>query len=117
MNPKIMARMAGIEIREKPHYNVVFATPGNAMSAGYVDSLVKTLHWLGKQGLSYTLLNNYSSFVSSAREMTATDSDGQDWSAVELGEESSPMTRCSGLTLTSLGRLSSSGRCFIATKI
>jgi hypothetical protein len=85
MNPKIMARMAGIEIGEKPHYNVVFATPGNAMSAGYVESLVKTLHWLGKQGLSYTLLNNYSSFVSSAREMTATGSEGQNWSAVELG--------------------------------
>lgn len=70
---------------EKPHYNVVIATPGDSYKAAYVDSLVETLRWLSENGFSYTLLNNYSSFVASAREMTATGTVSQNWETNEIG--------------------------------
>jgi len=70
---------------EKPHYNVVIATPGESYKAAYVDSLVETLRWLSENGFSYTLLNNYSSFVASAREMTATGTVSQNWETNEIG--------------------------------
>ncbi|MGA1717681.1 MAG: hypothetical protein ACO38Q_02620 [Aquiluna sp.] len=70
---------------EKPHYNVVIATPGESYKAAYVDSLVKTLQWLDGEWMSYTLLNNYSSFVASAREMTATGTVSQNWETTEIG--------------------------------
>jgi len=56
------------------HYNVAIATPGRSFHAEYVKSLVNTCRELSRLGITYTFLNRYSSFVASAREMTATDS-------------------------------------------
>jgi hypothetical protein len=68
-----------------PHYDVVFATPGNSLKADYVKSLIETTKWLDSKGLSYHFISRYSSFVPSARENTATDSSGADWVATEFG--------------------------------
>lgn len=54
----------------KPHYNVVFATPGRSMIPGYVRSLLKTVHALEKEGISWNYMTEYSSLVAHAREMT-----------------------------------------------
>jgi hypothetical protein len=70
---------------EKKHYNVVIATPGSELKADFVKSLIETTKWLNKKGLSYHFVNQYSSFVPSARENTATDSFGADWEAVAFG--------------------------------
>lgn len=69
----------------KPHYNVVIATPGRQLHAEYVESLVKTLEFLGGAGLTYKFLNKYSSFVPSARELTATDTYAHNWDTREVG--------------------------------
>lgn len=68
-----------------PHYNIVLATPGHSMKAEYVQSLVKTTCWMNSQGLKYTYLNKYSSFVPSARELTATNTFHHDWHTREVG--------------------------------
>jgi len=68
-----------------PHYNVVIATPGHSMHKEYVKSLMGTTTYLNSLGLSYHFVNQYSSFVPSARENTATDSYGADWEAVGFG--------------------------------
>lgn len=68
-----------------PHYSVVFATPGHSMKAEYVRSLVTSVDWLRDMGHTFTFLNKYSSFVPSARELTATDTFGPDWAATEIG--------------------------------
>jgi hypothetical protein len=68
-----------------PHYDVVIATPGHSMKAEYVKSLITTTTWLNEQGMSYHLASQYSSFVPSARENTATGSYGADWEAVAFG--------------------------------
>jgi hypothetical protein len=68
-----------------PHYDVVIATPGHSMKAEYVKSLIDTTIWLNEQGLTYCLMSQYSSFVPSARENTATGSYGADWEAVAFG--------------------------------
>ena len=52
------------------HVNVLIATPGRGMVPGYVRSLLKTVHILDKQGISWNYLNEYSSLVAHAREMT-----------------------------------------------
>lgn len=70
---------------EIPHYDIVFATPSNSMKPEYVESLVETMYWLSDRRISYHLVSQQSSFVPSAREKTATDSEGQDWEAVEFG--------------------------------
>lgn len=67
------------------HYNVVIATPGFSMKAEYVQSLVKTTAWLNKEGLSYIYLNKYSSFVPSARELTATNTFSHNWHTRQIG--------------------------------
>lgn len=54
----------------KPHFNVLIATPGRMMEAEYVKSLVATLNHLDKEGISYLYLNEYSSQVNAAREAT-----------------------------------------------
>ena len=72
-------------ISMKPHYHVVIATPGESYKAAYVDSLVETLEWCYEEDLRVKLLNNYSSFVASAREMTATGTTGQNWATNEIG--------------------------------
>lgn len=70
---------------EKLHYNVVFATPGNSLHPEYVKSLVASIKWLESKGMTYHFVSQYSSFVPSARENTATDSFGADWEAVGFG--------------------------------
>jgi len=57
------------------HYDVLIATPGATMEAQYVKSLVLTLSECDKKGISYKLLNGYSSLVHHARELTASGSD------------------------------------------
>lgn len=69
----------------KPHYDVVFATPGHSMHVNYVKSLVETLKWLEEEDMSYHFVSQYSSFVPSARENTATDTPGADWEARTFG--------------------------------
>lgn len=68
-----------------PHYNIVIATPAGSFKPDYVKSLVETTKWLNKKGYSYHFVSQYSSFVPSARENTATDSFGADWDAVSFG--------------------------------
>lgn len=68
------------------HYDLVIATPGRAMEAEYVKSLVETMEWLSSRGMTYKYLNRYSSLVSSAREKTAVDSDVHDWTMKGLGD-------------------------------
>jgi hypothetical protein len=68
-----------------PHYDIVIATPGHSMHKEYVKSLMGTTTYLNSLGLSYHFVNQYSSFVPSARENTATDSYGADWEAKEFG--------------------------------
>jgi len=55
----------------KPHVNVLIATPGRMMEAEYVKSLVATMGYLNREGISYLYLNEYSSQVNAAREATA----------------------------------------------
>jgi hypothetical protein len=54
----------------KPHVNILIATPGRMMEAEYVKSLVATLTYLNKNNISYIYLNEYSSQVNAAREAT-----------------------------------------------
>jgi hypothetical protein len=67
------------------HYNIVIATPGRSMHSQYVESLSKTLAELSKRGVTWTYLSKVASFVPTAREWTATGTDGNDWSAVGIG--------------------------------
>ena len=69
-----------------PYYDVVIATPGKSAKMEYIKSLVETTTWLHKQGLSYKFLSKFSSFVPSAREKTATDSDDHNWDATEIAD-------------------------------
>lgn len=55
----------------KPHFNVLIATPGRNMEAEYVKSLIATISYLQQNGISYLYLNEYSSQVNAAREATA----------------------------------------------
>jgi hypothetical protein len=55
------------------------------MHKEYVKSLLTTTTYLNSRGLSYHFVNQYSSFVPSARENTATDSYGADWEATAFG--------------------------------
>lgn len=68
-----------------PHYNIVIATPGFSMKAEYVQSLVNTTEWMNNNNLSYIYLNKYSSFVPSARELTATNTYSHNWHTKEIG--------------------------------
>lgn len=58
------------------HFNVLIATPGAMMEAQYVKSLVKTLKECNIRGITYKFLNNYSSLVHHARELTASGEEG-----------------------------------------
>lgn len=55
---------------DKPHVNILIATPGRMMEAEYVRSLVATMQYLNSEGISYIYLNEYSSQVNAAREAT-----------------------------------------------
>lgn len=68
-----------------PHYDVVIATPGRYVHAEYVSSIFKTLSYLSDEGLSFFFLNKYSSFVPSARELTATNTYEHNWETTKIG--------------------------------
>jgi hypothetical protein len=74
-----------VTVEKVPHYNIVIATPGRMMHSEYVSSLAQTISWLTKEDLSYTYLNKYSSFVPSARELTATNTYTHNWQTREVG--------------------------------
>jgi hypothetical protein len=63
-----------LDQKNKPHYNVVIATPGRSMEAEYVVSLTKTIDYLSKNNISYLFVNQYSSQVNAAREATIMNS-------------------------------------------
>jgi hypothetical protein len=63
------------------HYNVVIATPGRMFHSEYVGSLVKTMSACADRGLTVKFLNRYSSFVPTARELTASDTWHHDYSS------------------------------------
>ena len=67
------------------HYDVLIATPGTDMKQEYVSSLMKTTAVLNERGISYKFLSKYSSFVPSARELTATDTYSHNWNTNEVG--------------------------------
>lgn len=69
----------------RPHYDVVIATPGRMMHAEYVQSLAATIDYLRELGLSVRYLNKYSSFVATARELTAIDKWQHDYSTNQIG--------------------------------
>ena len=66
------------------HFNVVIATPGRMFHAEYVQSLIKTTRVLNSLGLNYTFLNKYSSFVPTARELTAIDKWQHDYNSNQI---------------------------------
>lgn len=70
---------------QKPHFNVLIATPGRNFVPEYVESVINTCAWLSSQGLTYKFLNKYSSFVPSARELTATNTYSHDYTTNEIG--------------------------------
>lgn len=67
-------------IPDQKSYDVLIASPGRMFHAEYVQSMVATTELLNDLGITYKFLNKYSSFVPSARELTATDSYHHDWS-------------------------------------
>jgi hypothetical protein len=65
-------------------YDVVIATPGRMFHAEYVKSLVDTFRELDRHGITYTFLNKYSSFIPTARELTASDTWQHDYSCNDI---------------------------------
>lgn len=59
---------------QKPHFNIVIATPGNKLESGYVKSLLATVHILQANNISWLFQNEYASLVTNAREATITGS-------------------------------------------
>ncbi len=55
------------------HVDVLICTPGRAMEAAYVRSLMGTVQELATAGISWRFLNSYASLVYEARELTASD--------------------------------------------
>lgn len=53
-----------------PHINVLIATPGYALLGGYVKSLLETFRVFSENNISFAYLNDYSSHVADAREVT-----------------------------------------------
>lgn len=54
----------------KPHYDVLIATPGSNLNNEYVRSLTNTITELNSKNISWKWLNESSSLVGNAREMT-----------------------------------------------
>ena len=55
---------------EKPHFNVIIATPGNSFTPGYMRSILRTVSILDREGISWNFLNQGGSLVAMAREST-----------------------------------------------
>ena len=77
--------MTSTTTTDKPHFDVLIATPGKQVHAEYVESLVKTCAWLSSQGKTYKFLNKQSSFIPSGRELTAVDAYQNNWETREVG--------------------------------
>ena len=60
---------------EIPHYNIVVATPGAMLTAGYVKSLMETFDAIRNQGLTCIWLNAGGSHVGVTRERTVCGED------------------------------------------
>lgn len=78
--------VAEYESGKKPHYHVVIATPGSSLHPSYVESLVETTRWLRDEDMDFLWLNKSSSFVPSARELTATNTFVHDWETRQIGQ-------------------------------
>ena len=63
---------------------VLIATPGSDAKMGYVKSLVKTCRALDERGVEYAFISRFSSFVPTARELTALDSSSHSWTTNEV---------------------------------
>jgi hypothetical protein len=70
---------------KKPHYNLLIATPGRGVIPEYVESLFETIAWLESKGFTYKFLSRYSSFIPSARELTATNTYVHNYDTNEIG--------------------------------
>jgi hypothetical protein len=70
---------------DKPHYDVLIATPGKMLHAEYTSSLVDTIRWLESEGKTYKFLNKQGSLISSTREATALDAYTPNWETREVG--------------------------------
>lgn len=70
-----------------PHYDIVIATPGRMMHAEYVRCLVETVSHFSEMGYTVKYLNKYSSFIPTAREITAADTWTHDYTSNALGSE------------------------------
>jgi hypothetical protein len=57
-------------VQNKPHFDVVIATPGNGFTPGYMRSILRTVAILDQEGLSWNFLNQGGSLVAMAREST-----------------------------------------------
>jgi hypothetical protein len=57
-------------MNQKPHFNVVIATPGNSFTPGYMRSILRTTAALAQEGLTWNFLNQGGSLVAMAREST-----------------------------------------------
>ena len=68
----------------RKHYDVIIATPGHSMHASYVDSLMRTVEMLNREGISFVLSNAYSSYVPHAREFTALGQGSHVWDSNEI---------------------------------
>lgn len=62
----------------KPHVNVLIATPGHSVMSQYLMSLLKTIDTLNKKGISWAYLQRYASHVGDAREITIGGPDPQE---------------------------------------
>lgn len=54
----------------KPHFNIVFATPANSFTPGYLRSLLISTRAIEQEGLTWNFLNSGGSLVAMAREQT-----------------------------------------------
>lgn len=54
----------------KPHFDLVFATPANSFTPGYLKSLLISTNVLNSEGISWNYLSQGGSLVAMAREMT-----------------------------------------------
>jgi hypothetical protein len=67
-------------------YDVLIATPGRMFHAEYVSSLMKTVNYCCNHGMRIGFLNKYSSFVPTARELTAIDRWDHNYDSNEIAE-------------------------------
>jgi hypothetical protein len=55
---------------QKPHFNIVIATPANSFTPGYLRSLLQTVVAIQQEGLTWNFISQGGSLVAMAREST-----------------------------------------------